>query len=84
MRAFLTLLRRLTAVICRPGLNDDLREEIDAHIDLRRQALVDEGMDPRDAAFEARRIFGNVTTIHALVPARRVARLDPIAGLRAE
>ena len=33
------------------------------HIELRRQALVHDGMDPRDAAYEARRMFGNVTNI---------------------
>ena len=32
------------------------------HIDLRRQALIDRGMDPREAEYEARRRFGNVVS----------------------
>ena len=56
-------MKRARAWLRRSKLDDDLREEIEAHIALRRQSLIDEGMDPRDAAFEARRIFGNVTAI---------------------
>jgi predicted permease len=56
--------RRAFALVTRRGLDAELREEIDGHIELRRQALVEAGMDPREAAFEARRMFGNVTTIH--------------------
>jgi predicted permease len=41
----------------------ELYEEIETHIQLRRQSLIDEGMDPREAAYEAKRMFGNVTTI---------------------
>lgn len=33
------------------------------HMEMRRQQLVDNGMDPRDAAFEARRMFGNTALI---------------------
>ena len=33
------------------------------HIELRRQALVDDGMDPREAEAAARRSFGNVTSL---------------------
>ena len=33
------------------------------HIELRRQALVDNGMDPREADAAARRSFGNVTSL---------------------
>ena len=56
-------MKRALAWLRRSKLDDDLREEIEAHIALRRQSLIDEGMDPRDAAFEARRMFGNVTAI---------------------
>jgi predicted permease len=47
----------------RSRLDDDLAEEIRLHINLRRQALIDEGMDPRDADARARRMFGNATAI---------------------
>ena len=59
----MTFWRRLIALTRRRHLDSDLRDEIESHIELRRQALVDEGMDPRDAAYEARRMFGNVTII---------------------
>jgi predicted permease len=53
----------IAALIRRRRLDDELAEEIALHVELRRQALVDEGMDPRAAAREARRRFGNVTAI---------------------
>src|SRR6187402_3597999 len=56
-------LRRFAARFRRDHLDDDLREEVAAHIELRRQQLVDEGMDPREAAWEAQRMFGNATAI---------------------
>jgi predicted permease len=58
-----TSLRRLVALFRRNHLDDDLAEEIATHIELRRRALIAEGMDPRDAGQEARRVFGNVTAI---------------------
>ena len=56
-------LRRLAARFRRDRLDDDLRDEIAQHIELRRQQLIDEGMDPREASYEARRVFGNPTVI---------------------
>ena len=56
-------LRRARATLRRPRLDDELAEEIRGHMELRRQALVDDGMDPAAAAAEARRMFGNVTLI---------------------
>jgi predicted permease len=52
---------RLRALFRRDRLDDELAEEIGLHLELRRQALMDEGMDPREAEREARRQFGNVT-----------------------
>ena len=57
------LLRRLASRMRRNRLDDEMREEIAQHIELRRQQLIDEGMNPREATFEARRIFGNATVI---------------------
>ena len=59
----LPLVRRIRAALTRRRLDDELREEIADHIERRRRELVDAGMDPRDAAFEARRMFGNATVI---------------------
>jgi predicted permease len=55
--------RRLALMFRRSRLDDELRDEVALHIELRRQALVDRGMDPRDAEIEARRMFGNATAI---------------------
>lgn len=57
------LLRRLAARLRRGRLDDDLRDEIAQHVELRRQQLIDGGMDPREATYEARRMFGNATVI---------------------
>ena len=57
-------LRRAWAALRRRQLETELAEEIRQHIELRTRALVDGGMDPREAAFEARRMFGNPTLIH--------------------
>jgi hypothetical protein len=55
--------RRLAARLRRDRLDDELAREIAQHIALRRQALIDNGMDPRAADIEARRSVGNVTRI---------------------
>ncbi|HEY7500174.1 MAG TPA: ABC transporter permease [Vicinamibacterales bacterium] len=44
----------------RRRLDDELEEEIRQHIQSRRQSLIADGMDPREAEYEARRMFGNV------------------------
>ena len=38
-------------------------DEMRHHIEMRRQALIDGGMDPREAAYEARRMFGNTAQL---------------------
>jgi len=55
--------RRLRLWARRSRLEDELRDEVAQHIELRRQALVDDGLDPRAAEIEARRRFGNATAI---------------------
>ena len=51
--------RRAWACIRRGRLEDDLRAEVDHHLELRRLRLIEEGIDPSVAAAEARRLFGN-------------------------
>jgi putative ABC transport system permease protein len=58
-----TLLRRVSAWFRRHRLDHDVAEEIQLHLELRRQALIDDGMAPAEADREARRQFGNVTVI---------------------
>ena len=56
-------LRRLSAWFRRDRLDDQVRDEVSLHIELRRQQLIADGMDPHDADAAARRMFGNVTAI---------------------
>jgi predicted permease len=55
--------RRAVARTRRDRLDEELAEEIRGHLALRTRALIDEGLDPRAAADEARRLFGNVTIV---------------------
>lgn len=57
------LLKRARAFFRRSQLDDDLREELEGHVELRRRQLIDEGMDPQTARLEAVRMFGNVTAL---------------------
>ena len=54
---------RLRAMLSRSRRDAEFKEEIEAHIAERRQSLIDDGMDARDAAYEARRMFGNAAII---------------------
>jgi predicted permease len=56
-------LRQLRAFLRRDHLDADVAEEIQLHVELRRQALMDDGMTEAEADREARREFGNVTLI---------------------
>ena len=56
-------IRRLASFFRRNRLDAELAEEIQHHLELRRRALMDEGMPSAEAAREARRQFGNVTAI---------------------
>src|SRR5215218_9621829 len=58
-----SLLRRLASMFQGRRLDDELREEIAGHIDARRRALIDDGMEADEAALQSRRRFGNVTAI---------------------
>jgi predicted permease len=55
--------RKLALMTRRSRLDDELHDEVRLHMDLRRQALIDGGMDPGEAEIEARRMFGNATAI---------------------
>jgi predicted permease len=52
---------RLKAVLKRRQLDRDLAEELEFHLFMREQALIEQGLSPRDAHHAARRGFGNVT-----------------------
>jgi len=52
--------RRARAALSRSRLDRELREEMAHHVELRRQQLMADGLDPRLADREARRSFGNL------------------------
>ncbi len=55
---------RFLSWLWRGGRDDEtVAEEMRHHIEMRRQALIGEGWDPRDAAHEARRRFGNTAQL---------------------
>src|SRR5687767_9138080 len=56
-------LRRLLTIPRRRRLDADVAEELRHHVDLRRQQLIDDGVDPRAAEREAKRMFGNEARI---------------------
>jgi predicted permease len=57
------MFRRLLLSLRRSRLDDELRDEVGLHIELRRQALIDAGVDPQEASAQAQRMFGNATVI---------------------
>lgn len=54
MRRLLELIRHVRAGARRSRLEDELRDEIDQHIALRREQLIAEGIPPHDALARAR------------------------------
>ena len=63
MRRLLELIRHVRAGARRSRLDDELRDEIDQHIELRRQQLVESGVPSAEALASARQQFGNVTLV---------------------
>jgi putative ABC transport system permease protein len=55
--------RRVQRVVRRDQMVDEMDEEIRLHIELRMQKNVSAGMSPREAAYAARRRFGNPTLL---------------------
>src|SRR5262245_35080345 len=54
------------------SVDDDLRDEIEFHVDARTRELIDHGWEPASARDEARRVFGETRPI--LVECRRINR----------
>jgi predicted permease len=60
--------------------DDDFAAEVESHIAMETERLVRDGMSPGDAAFEARRAFGNPTVVREqLHDAHPAARFEWIA-----
>lgn len=56
-------LRRLRAMMGRGAVENEMQEEIRAHLERATERMVARGMSPADARAAARREFGNVTVI---------------------
>jgi putative ABC transport system permease protein len=54
---------RLKAIFMRRQLDRDLAEELEFHLAMREQKLIEQGMSPREARYAARRGFGNVASL---------------------
>jgi putative ABC transport system permease protein len=52
---------RLKALVYRRRLERDLDDELEFHLAMREQKLVEQGMPPEEARYAARRAFGNQT-----------------------
>ena len=57
------VIRRLRAFLRRDRLDDEIQEEIRDHLEHRRQQLIANGVDPAEAAVEARRAFGSLVRV---------------------
>jgi putative ABC transport system permease protein len=57
------LWRRLNAVIKGRQLDRDLAEELECHLAMREQKLIEQGMAPREARYAAQRCFGNIVSL---------------------
>src|SRR5215831_12098124 len=58
------LRRRLSFLLHRNEMADDLQDEMRLHLDLRERKLRQQGAAVGDAGREARRQFGNLAAIH--------------------
>ena len=54
---------RLKAVVKRRQLDRELGEELEFHLAMREEKLIEQGMTPREARYAARRGFGNVVSL---------------------
>src|SRR4051812_4245441 len=57
--------RELRARLWKPSVQDEVRDELDAHLDMIAQDLVARGMSPDAAREAARARFGDVARIEA-------------------
>jgi len=58
--------RRLTALLGRNRIGDDLEEEMRLHMELRAQRHTEDGVAPEDAQYNAQRQFGNTLLLKEL------------------
>jgi putative ABC transport system permease protein len=64
MYAIRVALARLRALLRRNAIADEIREELQFHVEMRAQELARDGLDAREARTAALRRFGNPAVIH--------------------
>ena len=73
------LLSRLAASLRRRGLDDEFDDEVRAHLALLEERFINQGMEPEDAFYAARRQFGGVTKVQQEIRERRALPFDAVA-----
>jgi hypothetical protein len=63
MAWFAALAARIRALFRRDAIVDEIREEMDFHLDMRAGEYAERGVDARQARREARHRFGNVAVL---------------------
>ena len=80
VRAWHILRSRLRSLVFRGGLESDLSEELQLHLERETERLQASGLSREDARLQARRLFGGVEQIkEASRDARGTAALDALA-----
>jgi putative ABC transport system permease protein len=72
------IVARLTFVLARRRLDDDVRLEIDAHLDSLTEHYRRQGMSPDEASIAARRQFGNASLLRQDIYAIRQLARSPV------
>src|SRR6266567_1855897 len=74
-----SLIARLLGVFRSGRIEEDVRAEIQAHIDMRTDLLIARGAAPDDARYEALRRFGNRTLIQEEARGQELLpRIEPL------
>ena len=77
-----TLFSRLLDLVLRRRREDRLSEEVQAHLDLRADDYVAQGMPPADARLAARKAFGGVDQTKMLYREQRGLPVVDVVAMR--
>lgn len=70
----MSLMSRLVSLIRQRRLDRDLQDELRAHLEMRAEDNIADGMREQEAREDAVRRFGNLTLIHETARTQRIAR----------
>jgi predicted permease len=68
---FRVLLSRIWATFRKHQLDDEVDEELQAHLDMLQERFIRRGMEPKEASYAARRQFGGLTQVRQDLRQRR-------------